>query len=230
MTGEEILLKLEEISALQSSINNNSQSSSLAPNFYSLSVEKVKDLAKTIDKDHVLADFLWKSNLYEAKILATLVEQPEKIPENQLDTQIREIKGCYLADLYSEHLVYPTPYVNAKIEEWTKSDSEMIKRAGYVLLWLKAEKGDDYTDAEFEKHLETIGKEISVAQNSIKEAMNYALISIGRKNRNLNEKALGTANAIGQILIEPTYISKKAPDARAVLLSDNPMSGLHNDF
>lgn len=228
MTGNEILIKLEEISALQSSINNEHQTSSSALNFHGVGVAEVKDLAKTINKDNALANFLWKSNLYEAKILATMVEQPEKVTENQLDTQVQEIKVCDLADLYSEHVAFPTPYVNAKIEEWTKSDSEIVKRVGYILLWLKAKKGDDYTDAEFEKHLETIKKEIRGEQNFIREAMNFALISIGRKNRYLNERALEIANSIGEILIEPTCNSRKAPDARAVLLSDNSMSGLYS--
>lgn len=230
MTREEILLKLEEISAFQSKINNESQMSGSAFNFYSVAVAKVKDLAETIENDHALAIFLWEANLHEAKILATMVEQPEKVTENQLDTQISEVKVCELADLYCEYVVYPTPYVNAKIEEWTKSEAEMTKRAGYVLLWLKARKGDDYTDAEFVKHLEKIRKEISGEQNAIKEAMNFALIGIGSKNRNLNEKALEIANSIGEVFIEPTFNANKAPDARAVLPSDNSMSGLRKIF
>lgn len=230
MTREEILLTLKEISVSQSNISDESQITSSPPNFYSVTFAKVNDLAQRIGKDHALAIFLWEANLREAKLLSTLVEQPEKVTENQLDTQIREIKVHDLADLYCEHVVYPSPYVNAKIEEWTKSETEMTKRAGYVLLWLKAEKGDDYTDAEFVKHLEKIRKEITAEQNAIKEVMNFALIGIGRKNRNLNKKALEIANSIGEVFIERTFNKNKAPDARAFLSGDNSMSGLRKIF
>ncbi|MCD6494231.1 MAG: DNA alkylation repair protein [Archaeoglobaceae archaeon] len=40
---------------------------------------KLRELAKKIGKNHELALELWKTNIYEVRILASMIVEPEKI-------------------------------------------------------------------------------------------------------------------------------------------------------
>lgn len=192
--------------------------------FYGTNLTRLKDISAKIGRNHELALDLWKSGVHEGKLIATMLEVPDKVTEIQLDEQVQEIKTYDVMDKFCENVVAKTPYVNAKIEDWTAVEDELVRRGGYILLWIKAKKGNDYTDEDFERHLEIIRQHIKTAPNWVKEAMNYALIGIGSKDRYLNQKALKIANEIGEVIIDYGNTGCKNPDARAVLVSDKIVS------
>lgn len=86
---------------------------------------------------------------------------------------------------------------------WVKSKDEFVKRAGYTALAHLAKREDDsLTDTQFETHLKRIEREIHQSPNRAREAMNSALIAIGKRNPRLHPLALAAARRIGPVLIE----------------------------
>ncbi len=208
MTKEEILLKLN---SLCQSKANAAESGTL--------LNEISDLAGDIERNHVLSKELWATELPAAQLLSFLTEQPEKVTEMQLDDRIQGISSPDLIDVYCKSVVFGSPYLNAKLEEWSLSDSALIRRAGYVLVWLKAKKGQDFTDVDFEVFLQRIRSEIKNEKDVVKEAMCYALIAIGRRNRFLNNKAREVAQEIGEVQFSG-YSEHKMPNVEAILKSD----------
>lgn len=208
MTKDEILLKLN---TLGQSGTDAAESGAM--------LTDVSKIAGDIEKNHVLSKELWETALPAAQLLSFLTEQPEKVTEMQLDDQIRSISSPDLIDVYCKSVVFDSPYLNAKLEEWSLSDSALVRRAGYMLVWLKAKKGQDFTDGDFEVFLQRIRAEIRNEKDMVKEAMCYALIAIGRRNRFLNKKAREVAQEIGKVQFSG-YSKHKMPNVEAILESD----------
>jgi len=52
---------------------------------YGVSMADLRIMAKKIEKNHALALRLWKSGVHEARILASIVEEPKRVTERQMD-------------------------------------------------------------------------------------------------------------------------------------------------
>jgi len=52
---------------------------------YGVCVSKLRELAKEIGQDHVLARELWASGIHEARILASIVDDPKQVSDRQLE-------------------------------------------------------------------------------------------------------------------------------------------------
>lgn len=194
----------------------------ISPEHYiGVNLTKLKAVAKEIKKNHAVALELWETRIHDAKLLATMVEEPKKVALEQIDRQIGEIYSPDLVDKYCANVVGRTPFVLPKIEAWTRHGEEMIKRAGYMLLSNLAHSETLTEDAFFLPYLRRIESEVAAERNWVREAMNYALIGIGTRTRRLNETATGVARAVGRIAIDYGDTSCKAPDALLRLTSDS---------
>ena len=52
---------------------------------YGVSIPNLRKLAKEIGKDHELAQILWGANIRETRILATMIDEPDKITNEQME-------------------------------------------------------------------------------------------------------------------------------------------------
>jgi len=170
--------------------------------YLGVNLTKLKGVAKEIKRDHELALELWASEIHDAKLLATMIEEPKKVPLAQVDQQITEIYSVDLADKYASNVVAKTPFVQAKMKEWTVAHNEMIKRSGYMLLVSQARRDKKLPDDYFEQFLNTIEANIQTEQNWVKEAMIYAMIAIGSRNKQLNAQAVQVANNVGEVVVD----------------------------
>ena len=193
----------------------------ISPEHYiGVNLTKLKVVAKEIKKNHALALELWSTRIHDAKLLATMVEEPRKVTLEQIERQIVEVYSPDLVDKYCSNIVARTPFVLPLIEAWTRHDDEMIKRAGYMLLSILAHSETLTEDAFFLPYLGRIESEVAAERNWVREAMNYALIGIGTRTQRLNEAATGVARAVGRIVIDYGDTSCKAPDALLRLTDD----------
>jgi 3-methyladenine DNA glycosylase AlkD len=92
-----------------------------------------------------------------------------------------------------------TPYAWKKVHEWAKRNEEFVKRGAFSLiagLAVHDKKAEDYI---FEAFFPIIKKESVDERNYVKKAVNWALRNIGKRNYNLNKKAIETAQEIKNI-------------------------------
>lgn len=192
----------------------------IAPeNYIGVNLTKLKAFAKEIKKNHRLATALWATGVHDAKLLATMIEDPKKVSEQQLDQQMLQVFSPDLVDPYCSNVVAKTPFLLTKIEQWTQHPHEMHKRAGYMLIYRLA-RSDNFTeDAFFQLYLARIEAEVAYERNWVREAMNLALIAIGRRTANLNQQAIAVARRIGPVMVDYGDTSCTAPDALENLTS-----------
>jgi hypothetical protein len=158
-------------------------------------------LVRRTKRDSELARQLWATGVLEARIVATRIMNPADLTEVEIDAWIAEIDWPYLADSFAL-LVYKSPFRDQKREEWTRSDKEFIRRAGFSLVYnAAADPASAISDDELQGYLDQIGREIHASPNWSREMMNLVPIAIGLRNPALKEVALSTATTYGTVQV-----------------------------
>ena len=195
---EDIVKKLEELSnpeeiegLLRFGIN--------PKNTYGIRMPVLKSIARECEKSHELAGDLWKIDTRETRIMASLVDIPKLVSSKQMDEWVSEFDYWEICDQCCTNLFRKTPFVYDKIYEWTKSDDEFVKRAGFTLIANLAVHDKKKDDETFEELLELIKREACDDRNFVKKAVNWSLRQIGKRNRYLNKKAILMSEEIDKI-------------------------------
>ena len=197
-TAEDIVKKLEELSNPEE-IEGMARFGISPKNTYGIRMPVLKSIAKECEKSHELASDLWKIDTRETRIIASLVDIPENVSSKQMDQWANEFDYWEICDQCCTNLFRKTNFAYDKIEEWTKSDKDFVKRAGFTLIANLAVHDKKQDDETFEKLLELTKREACDDRNFVKKAVNWALRQIGKRNRNLNKKAIAMAEEIDKI-------------------------------
>lgn len=170
-------------------------------------------LQKRIKVNHALAMELWKTGNAEARVLALLVADPAKLTRSDPDRLLQDgpahFLGCYLSELLAR-----SPVAEETMRAWMKSRDELHREMGYGILGVRLrDDPDSVSDADAERVLATIEKEIHRSPNWARYAMNGALISIGVFKPALRKQAIEAARRIGKVDVDHGETYCKTPDA-----------------
>jgi 3-methyladenine DNA glycosylase AlkD len=168
-------------------------------NTYGVSIPDLRRIARELGHNHDLAQELWSSEVHEARILATMVDEPEKVTEEQMERWVNDFDSWDMCDQCCNNLFKKTRFGYRKAEEWSKADAEYVKRAGFVLMATLAVGDKEAEDERFLSFLPMIRRESDDGRNFVKKAVSWALRQIGKRNRSLNREALKTARQIEEM-------------------------------
>jgi 3-methyladenine DNA glycosylase AlkD len=168
------------------------------PKAHGISAPVLHGFARHIGKDQELAEQLWASGIHEAKILATLIGESEKITAAQMDRWVSEFDSLDVVDAACCYLYAAAKPAWSKIYEWSTRKEEFAKRAAFSLAAYLSYKDKEAQDARFEKFLRVIEREAHDERNFVKKAVNWALRNIGKRNLSLSRSAIRAAERIRQ--------------------------------
>lgn len=160
---------------------------------------KVTDLrrfARQIERSHDIALALWDSGVHEARILATLLDDPVYVDEKQMERWAAQFDSWDIVDLVCNNLFRKTRLAHEKAFEWAERDEEYVKRAGFALMATLAVHDKRAGNGFFIKCLDRVKRESYDNRNFVKKAVSWALRQIGKRNPSLMEKALTAASKI----------------------------------
>jgi len=167
---------------------------------YGVSIPVLRKMAKQIGKNHLLAQQLWTSSgIHEARILAGMIDVPEKVTETQLERWVKDFDSWDVCDQCCSNLFDKTKFAHKKAIEWSKRREEFVKRAGFVLMATLAVHDKEADNQKFMRFLPIIKREATDERNFVKKAVNWALRQIGKRNSALNKIAIQTAKKIQKI-------------------------------
>ncbi len=165
-------------------------------NTYGVPIPALRKMAREIGRDHNLAMELWRSGIHEARILAGMIDVPEKVSEEQMENWAEDFDSWDVCDQVCSNLFDKTRFAYRKAEEWSNRKEEFVKRAGFVLMAALAVHDKKAGDKEFLNFLPLIKREAVDDRNFVRKAVNWALRQIGKRNLDLNRAAIETANEI----------------------------------
>ena len=163
------------------------------------SIPALRSLAKSIGKDHALADQLWMTGIPDAMILAAFVGEPEKLTSRQMDRWVKMIDSWDVCDQVCSNLFDRTSLAWVKIRRWSLRKEEFVKRAGYVLIASLALHDRSAPDSTFRALLPLIRNGATDERNFVRKAVNWALRHIGKRNPSLRKAAIKESEAIRRL-------------------------------
>ena len=165
---------------------------------YGIPTPALKKLAKEIGKNHQFAQELWKTEVFEARAIAVLIEQPEKVTAKQMELWLKDFDSWAIVDTCCCYLFRLMPNAYEKAMEWTLREKEFEKRTGFSLMAYLAVHDKKESDEKFEQFLPLIIREAIDERNFVKKAINWALRQIGKRNKRMNTIAIKVANELLQ--------------------------------
>ncbi len=164
-----------------------------------VAVPDMRKLAKELGKNHVLALKLWNTGITEAKILAGMIADPNKLTAEQMDDWVKDFNSWDVCDQVCMNLFDKSPLALGKIYDWSIREEEFVKRAAFALIACLAWHDKNVNDEKFIELLPVITRGAMDDRNFVKKAVNWALRHIGKRNLHLNRVAIDTARAIQQL-------------------------------
>jgi len=167
-----------------------------APKAYGISAPVLHLLARQVGKDHRLARELWTTGIHEARILATLIGESEKVTAAEMERWVRDFDSWDVVDAACCYLYTHAKPAWNKAAAWSRRREEFVKRASFSLVAYLSYKDKTAPDARFVRFLRVIGREAHDERNFVKKAVNWALRNIGKRNARLNREAICAAERI----------------------------------
>ena len=119
---------------------------------FGVEVPRLKEIAATMDKDHELAQALWKENIRECKILAGLLQPLDTFYPEIAEIWMEDMHYPELAELSCINLFQYLPYASEKMFEWIADERDYFQYCGYMImahLLMKKMKLNERSEAEF---------------------------------------------------------------------------------
>ena len=178
---------------------------------FGVSMADIQKLGKEIGVNHKLAAELWDSEWYEARTLSAFVEDPDQVTSAQMDRWCRDFDSWAICDTLCFKLFDRTPHAYQKVEQWSKSRQEYVRRAAFALLASLALHDKSADNRVFVRLLPLVEEGASDPRNFVKKGVSWALRSIGHRNAELKSAATKVAERLAKSSEAPArWVGKDA--------------------
>ncbi len=147
-------------------------------------------------RDHELAAALWETGWYDARMLATFVDDPAQVTPAQMDHWCQDFDNWGICDTACFHLFDKTPHAFAKVDQWARRNEEFVRRGAFALLASLALHDKKRDDGQFVRFLPLIEKVASDERNFVKKAVSWALRSMGSRSQALHGECVSLAQRL----------------------------------
>jgi 3-methyladenine DNA glycosylase AlkD len=210
MKATEVLARLKE-TGTQTTLDGMARYGIVAKHAYGVPMGALLKFSKELGKDHALSLALWDTGCYEARLLASLIGDPERVTRAQMNAWARTFENWGDGDTVCFKLFDQTPLAWEMVEPWAESPREFTKRGGFALLACLALHDKKAPDERFLAFVPLIEEGARDARNFVMKGVNWALRSIGRRNPALRDAALVVATRLASMDARaPRWVGKDA--------------------
>lgn len=161
-----------------------------------VSMKNIQAVARAVGHDHELAEALWKSGYYEARMLASFVDLPSAVTPAQMDRWCRDFDNWGIVDTVCFKLFDRSPHAWSRVPRWAKQRGEFQKRAGFVMLACLAGHDKTAADAQFIEGIKLIEQGAADDRDLVAKGISWALRRIGMRNKQLHMRSLAAAKRL----------------------------------
>ena len=164
-------------------------------NQFGVKLGDIRTLGNKIKVNHALALELWKTEIIEARLLATLVIKPKQLSIQELDEMVRSIGFVQEADWFNAYVVKDHPQRESLREKWMDSKNPWAARAGWSLTAGRVAREPEGLDLT--QLLDRIESEMSTAAPEVQWTMNTTLAQVGIHSAKHRKRAIDIGESLG---------------------------------
>lgn len=143
---------------------------------------ELKKMAAEYGKDYSLAIELWKEDIRECKILATLIMPAEQMPAEIVDLWMEQIESQEMAEMIAFNLLQDVEYAPILAYQWMAYDKPLYEITGFQLLARLFAKGQEPNERGINEFLDQAtaalqGEHIGVKHAAANCVMRFADLS-----------------------------------------------------
>ncbi len=161
-----------------------------------LTTPQLRAMARSIGRNQALAEALWETGIHDARILASLIGDPNKITRKVMERWVRDFASWDVCDACCCNLFDRSPYAWSQIAKWARSRGEFVRRAAFATIAALAVHDKSAGDKVFLDALGLIEQYAFDDRNFVKKAVNWALRNIGKRNGGLLVEAIACAERV----------------------------------
>ncbi|WP_447939679.1 DNA alkylation repair protein [Pseudoxanthomonas mexicana] len=156
----------------------------------------IQALGKRIGRQPALAQPLWDSGIYEARLLVAFIADPVQLTSTQMDRWCRQFDNWAVCDTLCLHLFDHSPHAWGRIDAWARKRGEFEKRAAFALLAGLAVHDRHTPDTPFLDRLALVDAAAGDDRNFVSKGVSWALRAIGHRNAALHARAIALATQL----------------------------------
>lgn len=164
---------------------------------WGVSIPDLRKMADEYGKDYALAIELWKENIRECKILATMMMPPEQMLPEIVELWMEQTPSQEIAEMAAFNLYQHLEYAPVLAFQWIAVDNEMEQICGYNLLARLFMKGQEPNERGIQEFLDQALTALQSPSVSVRHAaMNCVrrFASLGDDYTQICKSALKTLN------------------------------------
>ena len=155
---------------------------------WGVSIIDLRDIALQFEPNHLLALKLWNKQWRETMILATLIDVPDQVTEEQIDFWTKTFENTEIAEQSSANLWVKTKFAFIKALEWCRGKKHLVRYTGVHLIGRLAITKNSAIDEMFEPFFEELP---TLAKDSALNTVLYrTIIVLGKRSKQLNHMSV----------------------------------------
>ena len=137
---------------------------------------RLREMADGIGKNYELAIALWKEDIRECKILATMVMPANEVLPEVIDIWMEQTTSVELAEQASMNLYQHLPYAAEKAYLWMASDRDICQLCGFHVIARLFMSGQEPNERGINEYIDQVLAALEGGSLSVKKAAKNSLI------------------------------------------------------
>ena len=161
------------------------------------SIPMLREKAEELGKNYQLAIALWKEDVRECKILATMLMPPDEVLPEVIDIWMEQMPSQEMAEQASFNLFQYLPFAPAKAYEWIASDKELYQLCGFLVITRLFMNGQEPNERGINEYIDQLevalqGPSLAVRKAALQSVQRFS--ELGLVYERLAQSALKRAN------------------------------------
>lgn len=153
---------------------------------WGVSIVDLREIARSYKQNHLLALKLWNKQWRETMILATLLDEPDEVTEEQMDFWTKSFGTVEMAEQASTNLWVKTKFAFTKALEWCRGKKHIVRFTGIHLAGRLALADKNAIDEMFEPFFEEF---LTLAKDAkLHTVLRRTVIALGNRSEMLYQQ------------------------------------------
>jgi len=160
---------------------------------YGVTVPELQQIAQPYKGDHDLAIRLFDEDIRECKIIASMIDDPDKVTGDQIDTWSEEFINQEIVEQLCSNLLWKSDFALPRSFEWCLEEDALLKKAGLLIAGHRA-SDNSVKDSIFEPYINIVEELAETEDELVSNSAIYALREIAKRSESLKDKVFQAAD------------------------------------